>query len=78
LAVASGNGRRNPNGRWLKLAGVTHHNLHNIEACFPLGCFTCVTGVSGSGKSSLITETLYPALARTLHRAQERPQGGTL
>jgi excinuclease ABC subunit A len=73
LTVASGNGRRNPNGRWLKLGGVTHHNLHNIEACFPLGCFTCVTGVSGSGKSSLITETLYPALARTLHRAQERP-----
>ncbi len=73
LAVASGNGRRNPNGRWLKLGGVTHHNLHNVDACFPLGCFTCVTGVSGSGKSSLITETLYPALARTLHRAQERP-----
>jgi len=73
LAVTSGNGRRNPNGRWLKLAGVTHHNLKQVDACFPLGCFTCVTGVSGSGKSSLITETLYPALARTLHRAQERP-----
>jgi excinuclease ABC subunit A len=73
LAVASGNGRRNPNGRWLELGGVTHHNLKNVEACFPLGCFTCITGVSGSGKSSLITETLYPALARTLHRSQERP-----
>jgi excinuclease ABC subunit A len=73
LAVTSGNGRRNPNGRWLKLAGVTHHNLKSVEACFPLGCFTCITGVSGSGKSSLITETLYPALARVLHRAQERP-----
>jgi excinuclease ABC subunit A len=73
LAVTSGNGRRNPNGRWLKLAGVTHHNLKQVDACFPLGCFSCVTGVSGSGKSSLITETLYPALARTLHRAQERP-----
>jgi excinuclease ABC subunit A len=73
LAVISGNGRRNPNGRWLKLAGVSHHNLKSVEACFPLGCFTCITGVSGSGKSSLITETLYPALARVLHRAQERP-----
>jgi excinuclease ABC subunit A len=73
LSVTSGNGRRSPNGRWLRLGGVTHHNLKNVDACFPLGCFTCITGVSGSGKSSLITETLYPALARTLHRAQERP-----
>jgi excinuclease ABC subunit A len=73
LAVTSGNGRRNPNGRWLELVGVTHHNLRNVDTCLPLGCFTCVTGVSGSGKSSLITETLYPALARILHRAQERP-----
>ncbi len=73
LSVVSGNGRRNPNGRWLELAGVSHHNLKNVGTRFPLGCFTCVTGVSGSGKSSLITETLYPALARALHRAQERP-----
>ncbi len=73
LAVISGNGRRDPNGRWLELAGVTHHNLKNVDVRFPLGCFTCITGVSGSGKSSLITETLYPALARALHQAQERP-----
>lgn len=73
LAVISGNGRREPNGSWLALRGVRHHNLKNVDACFPLGCFTCVTGVSGSGKSSLITETLYPALARVLHKAQERP-----
>jgi excinuclease ABC subunit A len=73
LKVVSGTGRREPNGTWLALGGVTHHNLKQVEACFPLGCFTCVTGVSGSGKSSLITETLYPALARTLHRAQVRP-----
>jgi excinuclease ABC subunit A len=73
LAVTSGNGRREANGRWLELDGVTHHNLKQVDVRFPLGCFTCVTGVSGSGKSSLITETLYPALARTLHRAQERP-----
>ncbi|HXV41438.1 MAG TPA: excinuclease ABC subunit UvrA, partial [Anaerolineae bacterium] len=73
LAVTSGNGRREANSRWLELDGVTHHNLKRVNVRFPLGCFTCVTGVSGSGKSSLITETLYPALARTLHRAQERP-----
>jgi excinuclease ABC subunit A len=73
MAVTSGSGRREANGRWLELGGVTHHNLRQVDVCFPLGCFTCVTGVSGSGKSSLITETLYPALARTLHRAQERP-----
>jgi excinuclease ABC subunit A len=73
MAVVSGSGRRSPNGRWLTLKGASHHNLKDVEVGFPLGCFTCVTGVSGSGKSSLITETLYPALARTLHRAQERP-----
>ena len=73
LSVVSGNGRREPDGRWLELGGVTHHNLQGVDVCFPLRCFTCVTGVSGSGKSSLITETLYPALARILHQAQERP-----
>ena len=74
LAVVSGNGRRQPNCCWLELHGVTHHNLKQIDVRFPLGCFTCVTGVSGSGKSSLITETLYPALARILHHASaERP-----
>ena len=72
LEVVSGNGRRDANGRWLTLRGVSHHNLKNVDTRFPLGCFTCVTGVSGSGKSSLITETLYPALARMLHQAQEQ------
>ena len=73
LAVVSGNGRREPNESWLSLDGVTHHNLKGVAVQFPLSCFTCVTGVSGSGKSSLITETLYPALARALHRSQIRP-----
>ncbi|MCB9101847.1 MAG: excinuclease ABC subunit UvrA [Anaerolineales bacterium] len=73
MAVVSGSGRRNANGQWLALYGATHHNLKQIDIRFPLGCFTCVTGVSGSGKSSLITETLHPALARELHGAQERP-----
>ncbi|MBN1220728.1 MAG: excinuclease ABC subunit UvrA [Anaerolineae bacterium] len=73
LAVVSGNGRREANSRWLELGGASHHNLKNLDVRFPLGCFTCITGVSGSGKSSLITETLYPALARTLHQAREYP-----
>ncbi len=73
LAVTSGNGRREPNCCWLELDGATHHNLKEVDARFPLGCFTCVTGVSGSGKSSLVTETLYPALVRALHQAQARP-----
>ncbi len=73
LSVVSGNGRRDANGRWLALKGVTHHNLKQIEGRFPIGCFTAVTGVSGSGKSSLVTETLYPALARALHQSQARP-----
>ncbi len=73
LVVCSPNGRRRPtNGRWLTLVGARQHNLKNLEVRFPLGLFTCVTGVSGSGKSSLIAQTLYPALARILHRSQER------
>jgi len=53
--------RRTPKG-WLTLRNCTHNNLSNITARFPLGCFVGITGVSGSGKSSLISETLYPAL----------------
>ncbi|MGZ3602600.1 MAG: excinuclease ABC subunit UvrA, partial [Ktedonobacterales bacterium] len=49
------------------------HNLKNVTARFPLGIMTCVTGVSGSGKSSLISKTLYPALARAYHNAQGVP-----
>ena len=48
------------------------HNLKNIDVAFPLGAFVCVTGVSGSGKSSLVTETLYKSLAHELHRARDR------
>ncbi len=73
LSVTSGEGRREAEGRWLELKGVSHHNLKGVDARFPLSCFVCVTGVSGSGKSSLVTETLYPALARALHQSQERP-----
>jgi excinuclease ABC subunit A len=64
--------RRKPQG-WLELSGATLNNLQNVSAKIPLGTLTCVTGVSGSGKSSLITGTLYPALARKLHGANVMP-----
>ena len=74
LQVASPNGRRRPaNGQWLTLAGARQNNLKNLEVRFPLGLFTCVTGVSGSGKSSLVAQTLHPALAQALHNASRKP-----
>ena len=66
--------RRKPTKEKLEVKGATHHNLKNVHAKLPLGVFIAVTGVSGSGKSSLITDTLYPALANHLHRA-EHPTG---
>lgn len=61
--------RRKPAG-WLKVRGAAENNLKNIDVKFPLGVFTCVTGVSGSGKSSLVNEILYKHLARDLNRAR--------
>jgi excinuclease ABC subunit A len=60
-----------PNGQvaWLVVRGARHNNLKNIDVRFPLGRFTCVTGVSGSGKSSLVNDILYQALARELNGA---------
>jgi excinuclease ABC subunit A len=66
-------GRRPTNGKWLTLAGARVNNLKNLTVRFPLGVLSCVTGVSGSGKSSLITETLFPALAKALNGAQGQP-----
>ncbi len=67
--------KRRPAKAWLKVIGARHNNLKSIDAAFPIGAFTCVTGVSGSGKSSLVIDTLYKALARRLHRARSRPGG---
>jgi excinuclease ABC subunit A len=72
--TAPNNAQRRPtNGKWLALAGARTHNLKDLSVRIPLGLLTCVTGVSGSGKSSLITETLEPALARALNKAQSQP-----
>ena len=64
--------RRTPNG-WLKIKGAAENNLKNVDVDIPLGIFTCVTGVSGSGKSSLINEILYKQLAKKLNRARTIP-----
>jgi excinuclease ABC subunit A len=65
--------RRNGNGSFLSVKGATGHNLRNIDVEFPLGMFICVTGVSGSGKSSLINQTIHPALAKKYHNAGKAP-----
>lgn len=62
-----------PDRPTIKVTGARQNNLRNIDVAFPLGRFTCITGVSGSGKSSLISEILYPALAARLHRANLTP-----
>ncbi len=64
--------RRTPKG-FLRIKGASEHNLKNINVDIPLGVFTCVTGVSGSGKSSLVNEILYKALAKKLNRAHTIP-----
>ncbi len=65
--------RRSGNGKQLVVRGARENNLRDVTVAFPLGTFTCITGVSGSGKSSLITDTLYRRLAQELHRAKDKP-----
>lgn len=65
--------RRKGSGEWLELVGCTGHNLKNARLRIPLGTFTCITGVSGSGKSSLVNETLYPILQSHFHNSLKRP-----
>lgn len=64
--------RKKPNGKWLNIIGARENNLKNIDVSFPLGVLTCVTGVSGSGKSSLVNEILYKKLAGQLNRAKTK------
>jgi len=65
--------RRNGNEKYIELKGTTGHNLKNVDLKLPLGKFICVTGVSGSGKSSLINETLYPILSKHFYRSKQEP-----
>jgi len=64
---------RRPQRAWLEVRGARHHNLKGVDCAIPLGNLVAVTGVSGSGKTSLIIDTLYNDLARRLHRAQTTP-----
>ena len=65
--------RRTGNGNFLRVYGAAENNLKNIDVEIPLGTFTCVTGVSGSGKSSLVNEIIHKKLASTLNHARMRP-----
>ncbi|MEQ8387987.1 MAG: excinuclease ABC subunit UvrA [Alphaproteobacteria bacterium] len=65
--------RRSGNGNAITIRGARAHNLQNVSTTVPLGTFSCVTGVSGGGKSTLIVETLYKAAAKRLHNAREHP-----
>jgi excinuclease ABC subunit A len=65
--------RRKGNGKFLMMTGASGHNLNNVDVVIPLGAFICVTGVSGSGKSSLINQTLHPALAKRFHNSGKTP-----
>ncbi len=65
--------RRKGNGHWLSVRGAAANNLKNLDVDIPLGAFTCVTGVSGSGKSSLVTEVIEKTLGAELNRRRVRP-----
>ena len=65
--------RRRGNGKYILLKGAKGHNLKNVDLHLPLGMFVCVTGVSGSGKSSLINGTLYPILSKHFYRSNQQP-----
>ncbi|NCQ32509.1 MAG: excinuclease ABC subunit UvrA, partial [Armatimonadetes bacterium] len=73
LAVPLPPQRRPQNSHWLTVRGARHNNLKNLDVRFPLGIFTCVTGVSGSGKSSLLSDIVREALARDLNGAETVP-----
>ncbi len=64
---------RKGNGKFIELKGASGHNLKNVNLTIPLGKLICITGVSGSGKSSLINETLYPIISQEFYRAEKSP-----
>lgn len=65
--------RRESNGKWIEITGAKENNLKNIDVKIPLGLFTCVTGVSGSGKSSLVNQILHKTLAQKLNGSKVKP-----
>lgn len=73
LKIAVPETRRKGNGKQLKLTGASGHNLKNVNLEIPLGTFTCISGVSGSGKSSLINQTLYPILNAHFYNGVKKP-----
>ena len=73
LKIETPKKRRKGNGNFLTLKGASGHNLKNVDLKIPLGTFTCVTGVSGSGKSSLINHTLYPILLAHIYNGVKKP-----
>jgi len=73
LRIECPRARRKGNGKRVVVSGARHNNLQNLTVEFPLGVFICVTGVSGSGKSSLVDDILYKVLSRKLHRALTDP-----
>ncbi|HOO68208.1 MAG TPA: excinuclease ABC subunit UvrA, partial [Bacilli bacterium] len=73
LNIAVPNKRRKGNKKYIELKGCSENNLKNIDVKFPLGSFICVTGVSGSGKSSLVNEILYKTLAYNIYKSKDKP-----
>ncbi|MFA7534071.1 MAG: excinuclease ABC subunit UvrA [Tissierellaceae bacterium] len=73
LKIEVPNKRREQNGKWVEIKGAGENNLKDIDVKIPLGMFTCVTGVSGSGKSSLVNQILYKSLAQKLNNSKIKP-----
>ena len=73
MEIAVPSKRRKGNGKYLELNGASGHNLKNVNLKIPLGTLTCVSGVSGSGKSSLINHTLYPILLNHIYNGVRKP-----